>query len=123
MTPQEVIAAIYRSGGRLRLDLPQPCLDVPPSLKPLLDEHRDLLRSSIDLGEVRRRAGIFREQINAWAMSGRPAVPAVVVPDRPTTATGCTSCGEPLRQGTWRCPNCTAALYEALCLTDEAADA
>jgi hypothetical protein len=81
----------------------------------MIETYRELLRASIDLQEVARRARIFRDQINTWTRAGRVAVPTVTLPQMPSeNCGGCVSCGARLDYGNWRCPTCVAALYEAL---------
>jgi len=115
MKPQDVIAALYAAGGSIRLDLERPALLVPDRVRPLIEPHRPMLRSSVNLPLAVRTAAIFREQIDLWALSGRAGAPVVRLPDAPETIPGsCISCGATLTHGHWRCPTCTAALYGAL---------
>ena len=106
---------LYAAGGRIDLDPEQRGLLVPDQVRPMIETHRELLRASVDLPDVARRARIFRKQINAWITAGRMAVPTVTVSEiMSEDCSGCASCGARLDYGSWRCPTCVAALYEAL---------
>jgi len=118
--PQEVIAELYAAGGRIDLNLDRPALLVPARVRPRIEPYQHLLRASVDLPEVVRRAAIFRERITLWFRSGRIGVPVVTLSEALHATVGsCISCGAALAQGNWRCPTCTAALYEALRPTAE----
>ena len=57
----------------------------------------------------------FRDQLAAWVVSGRPAVPILGLPGVEMRAGSCISCGEPLSEGqTWRCAPCLAAVQIVL---------
>jgi hypothetical protein len=115
MKPQEVLMRLYAAGGRIDLDPEQPGLMVPDQVRSIIETHQELLRASVDLPEVARRARIFRNQIDAWITAGRIAVPTVTISEMPReNYGGCVSCGARLDYGQWRCPTCVAALYEAL---------
>jgi hypothetical protein len=115
MKPQEVLMRLYAAGGRIDLDPEQPGHMVPDQVRSMIETHRELLRASVDLPEVARRARMFRDQIDTWARAGRIAVPTVIVSEAMSEQPGgCVSCGVHLDHGNWRCPTCVAALYEAL---------
>jgi hypothetical protein len=115
MKPQEILMRLYAAGGRIDLDPEQPGLLVPDQVRPMIETHRELLRASVDLPEVARRARLFRDQIDNWARAGRIAVPTVTVSEVVSQCPGtCVSCGAHLDHGNWRCPTCVAALFEAL---------
>lgn len=61
------------------------------------------------------RVTAFRAQLVAWAASGRWAVPLLVLPGAPAPREGyCSSCGDPIAPGRWRCALCVEAVELAL---------
>ncbi len=65
--------------------------------------------------ELARRVAAFRQQVEAWALSGRLGVPLLTLPDAPAPQLGhCVSCGEPIPEGRWRCALCLQAVHLAL---------
>ncbi len=124
MTPQQVLEQLFDGGGHLAADAKNPHWLVPADLEPFVEAHRDVLRAVIDLKEVVRRTTIFREQIESWAKAGRVGTPTVTLPGNASQTVGdCISCGCPLTHGTWRCPTCTAALYEAISIRPAGSEA
>jgi len=94
MKPQEVLMRLYAAGGRIDFDPEQPGLMVSDQVRSMIETHRELLRASVDLLEVVRRARIFRDQIDAWITAGRMAVPTVTVSEIMSgDCSSCVSCG------------------------------
>lgn len=56
MTPQEVLAKVLEAGGQVIPDPKRPRLLVPLTLKPLVAEHRELLRPLV----------LYREALRSW---------------------------------------------------------
>lgn len=52
MTARDVLAEVLRAGGRVIPDPARPRLVVPPTLKPLVLEHREALRALVLAGEI-----------------------------------------------------------------------
>jgi len=57
----------------------------------------------------------FQRQLNGWRALGRRDVPILTLEDVPEPQLGCCiSCGQPARDGRWRCDLCREAAYVAL---------
>jgi len=106
MTAEAVLATILEAGGQVIPDPDRPRLLVPPALKPLVLDHREVLR------ELLRRAAIFRQQAARFLQEGR-ALPLLLLPEHPG-ADGCLSCGATVAAGSFRCPLCALAVQLAL---------
>ena len=124
MTAIEALCAIFGAGGKVSPGPERPRLLAPPSMRPLVEEHREgLLKLVRDHGhctpEVFRRAQVFEQQILLWIASGRFAVPVLVLRGAsPVTAGSCISCGTAIRTGV-RCIGCLDAIGVALGATPE----
>ncbi len=66
------------------------------------------------LGEVHRRARIFRAQAEAVLSERRPLLLLVLPECHSQGEPCCLSCGGPLEQGRWRCAPCALAVRLAL---------
>lgn len=115
----ETLNAILAAGGRMEPGAERTRLISPKTMRPLVEANREGLRALVDAhghcpADVFRRALAFKRQADAWAASGRGAVPVLVLPEAPAPKLGhCVSCGCTIAGG-WRCDLCLAAVHIAL---------
>jgi hypothetical protein len=97
-------------------------------MRPLVDAHREELRTLVDAygnctADVFRRAQAFKQQIAEWTASGRWAMPVLVLPESPEMNAGrCISCGCSI-EGGWRCATCLEAVHVALAIATRGEEA
>lgn len=106
-----LVERALRSGVRIVWDPPR--YRGPSEALALVKERPELAR------ELLRRAGTFREQVDAWSRSGRIGAPVLVLPSAPEPGAGaCVSCGTPVPAGWhWRCALCRRAVELVLGLS------
>jgi hypothetical protein len=115
VTAIDALCMILGVGGKVVPGPERPRLLAPPRMRPLVDAHREELRALLDTyghcnADVFRRARVFKQQITEWTVSGRWAVPVLVLPESGEPTVGrCISCGCSIEDG-WRCATCRSAI-------------
>jgi len=123
VTALDALCVILDSGGKMMPGPGRSRLLASPRMRPLVDAHREELRTLVDAygsctANVFRRAQAFKQQLDEWTASKRPGVPLLVRPGSPAPVPGhCISCGIIIEAG-WRCGVCLRAVHVALEVAD-----
>ncbi len=107
MTGIRAFRTALAQGGKVEWDLSgKPHLRILPTLHPLIQLHRDIIR------EILRRATVLRQQALLFIPTGIP-MPILALPDLQGSG-GCSSCGATPERGQYRCEVCVIAVKLAL---------